>query len=76
LLLAGDESDRQAARSALTQTALAALAGRETPAHAGRDQAVRQAEIRRLALALGQAWRELKHNRAQLLAIAGSGRAR
>jgi transposase len=62
-------TDRQAARSPLTQTALAALAGREVPADAGRDQAVRQAEILRLALALSQAWRELKENRAQPLAI-------
>lgn len=69
LLLAGDDTDRQAARSPLTQTALAALAGREVPADAGRDQAVRQAEILRLALALSQAWRELKENRAQPLAI-------
>ena len=51
------------------QTALAALAGRELPAGASREQAVRQAEIRRLALALGQARRQLKDNRAQLLAI-------
>jgi transposase len=69
LLLAGDDTDRQAARSALTQTTLTAQAGREIPAHAGRDQLVRQAEIRRLALALDQAWHELKENRAQLLAI-------
>jgi transposase len=51
LLLAGDDTDRRAARSALTQKALTALAGRELPAHGTRDQAVRQAEIRRLALA-------------------------
>ncbi|MEV5750428.1 transposase [Actinoallomurus sp. NPDC052308] len=69
LLLAGDDTDRQAARSPLTQAALAALADRELPADAGRDQVVRQAEIRRLALALTQAWRELEDNRAQLLAI-------
>ena len=49
--------------------ALAALAGRELPAHASREHAVRQAEIGRLALALGQARRQLKDNRAQLLAI-------
>ena len=69
LLLAGDDADRRAARKALTQTALAALAGRELPADARRDQAVRHAEIRRLALALGQARQQLKDNRAQLLAI-------
>ena len=69
LLLAGDDTDRRAARKALTSTALATLADRELPAHAGRDHAVRQAEIRRLALALGQARRQLKDNRTQLLAI-------
>jgi transposase len=69
LLLAGDDTDRRAARKALPGRALAALADREIPAHAQREQAVRQAEIRRLALALGQARRQLKDNRAQLLAI-------
>ena len=69
LLLAGDDTDRQAARKALTQTALAALAGRELPAGACREQAVRHAEIRRLALALSQARQQLRDNRAQLLAI-------
>ena len=39
------------------------------PAGARRDHAIRQAEITRIALALGQARRELKDNRAQLLAI-------
>jgi transposase len=53
----------------LSKTALAALAGRELPAHAGREHAIRQAEIARLALALGQARGQLKDNRAQLLAI-------
>ena len=69
LLLAGDDTDCRAARKALSNAALAALAGRELPTGAGRDQAVRQAEIRCLALALGQARRELKDNRRQLLAI-------
>jgi transposase len=69
LLLAGDDADRRAARKALTQSALAALAGRDLPAGARRDQAVRHAEIRRLAVALDQARRQLKDNQAQLLAI-------
>lgn len=73
LLLAGDDTDRQAARGALSQKSLAALADRELSAPAGRDQIVRQAEIRRLALALAQAWHELKDNRAQLLAIVDDG---
>ena len=69
LLLAGDDADRRSARTTLSGRALAALAGREPPADASREQAVRQAEIGRLALALGQARRQLKDNRAQLLAI-------
>ena len=69
LLLAGDDADRQAARSALTGRALAALAGRELPAQATREHTVRQAEIARLAHALNQARCQLRDNRAQLLAI-------
>jgi transposase len=69
LLLSGEDSDRQAARAALTATALAVLAGRDTPTGVGREHAVRHAEIRRLALALQQARRELAANRKQLLAI-------
>jgi transposase len=69
LLLAGEDTDRRAARGALTDTALAGLAQRKLPAAAGRDQAIRQAEIRRLALALRQGRRQLKDNRKQLLAI-------
>ena len=69
LLLAGDDTDRRGARKTLAKTALAALAGRALPADASRERAVRQAEIRRLALALGHARRQLKDNRAQLLAI-------
>jgi transposase len=69
LLLTGGDTDRRAARKALSGTALAALAGREVPADASREQAVRQAEIRRLALVLNQARHQLKDNRAQLLAI-------
>jgi transposase len=69
LLLAGEDSDRRAARGTLTQAALKALAGRELHADASREQAVRHAEIRRLALALIQARHQLRDNRAQLLAI-------
>jgi transposase len=69
LLLAGDDADRRAARATLSGKALAALAGRDLPAQASREQTVRQAEIRRLAEALGQARRQLKDNQAQLLAI-------
>jgi len=69
LLLGGDDTGRRAARTTLSGKALTALAGRELPADAGREHAVRQAEISRLALALRQGRRQLKDNRAQLLAI-------
>jgi len=69
LLLAGEDTDRRAARNALTQRALATLAGRELPADASREHAVRHAEICRLAVALGQARHQLQDNHAQLLAI-------
>jgi transposase len=54
LLLTGDDTDRQAARKALTHRALAALAGRELGVDACREQGVRNGEIRRLALALSR----------------------
>jgi transposase len=69
LLLTGDDTDRRAARKALSKTALAILAGRQLPAHASREHAIRQAEIARLALALAQARCQLTDNRSQLLAI-------
>ncbi len=69
LLPAGDDAGRRAARATLAGKALATLAGREIPVQASRDQAVRQAGIRRLALALDQARQQLRDNRAQLLAI-------
>ncbi len=69
LLLCGDDTDRRAARGALTAAALTMLAQRDAPAGAGRDHAVRLGEIRRLALAVQQARLELAANRKQLLAI-------
>jgi hypothetical protein len=59
LLLAGDDTDRVVARGALTETLLAGLARRRLHADAGRDQAVRHAEIRRLTLALQPAREQL-----------------
>jgi transposase len=69
LLLAGDDTDRRAARGALTETVLAGLVHRKLRGDAGRDQAVRHAEIRRLALAVRHARCQLKTNHDQLLAI-------
>jgi len=69
LLRDGDDTDRRHARTRLTDTVLVSVARRRLPAHASRDQAVRHAEIRRLAVALRQAARALKANRAQLTTI-------
>lgn len=70
LLLSGDDADRQSARGTLSETALASLARRRSPREASRAQAVRHAEIRRLAVALREAARALKDNRKQLQTIA------
>jgi len=69
LLLGGDDNDRDTARASLTQATLRRLARRRPPALPSLEQAVRQAEIRRLALALRAARAELKANRTQLQAI-------
>jgi transposase len=69
LLLGGDDADRQLARDALTDSTLARLARRRPPADASRQHGVRQAEIRRLAVALREAARQLAANRAQLQTI-------
>jgi transposase len=69
LLLGGDDTDRQLARGALSETVLAALVRRRSPRDADRAQAVRHGELRRLALALREGSRALKANRTQLAAI-------
>jgi transposase len=69
LLLGGDDAEREVARATLTDAVLAGLARRREPREASREQAVRHAEIRRLALALREARRALSANRAQLQAI-------
>jgi transposase len=66
LLLAGNDTDRQTARSRLTDTHLATLARRRLPPDASREQTIRHAEIRRLALALREGARQLSANRKQL----------
>jgi transposase len=60
LLRDGHDADRRLARTRFTDTVLASLARRRLPADASRDQAVRHGEIRRLAVALRQATRELE----------------
>lgn len=69
LLRDGDDRDRDLARAHLSDARLAALARRRPPRDASRALAVRQGEIRRLALALREASRALKANRAELDAI-------
>jgi transposase len=63
------DDDGRLARAALTDTTLTGLARRRLPRDATRAQAVRHDEIRRLAIALREAARALKANRAQLQAI-------
>jgi transposase len=69
LLRDGDDRDRHLARARLTDTTLSGLARRRLPREASREQTVRHCEIRRLAMALRQAGRALKANRAELAAI-------
>jgi transposase len=66
---AHDDTDRQLARAALTDATLTRLARRRLPRDASREQAIRHAEIRRLALAIHDARQALKDNRAQLQSI-------
>jgi transposase len=69
LLRDGNDTDRRLARARLTDAVLAGLVRRRQPAGSSREQAVRHAEIRRLALALREAARALKANRTELAAI-------
>jgi transposase len=69
LLRDGSDADRRLARGKLTTTNLSELVRRRQPREASRAQAVRHAEIRRLALALSEAARMLKANKAELAAI-------
>jgi transposase len=69
LLRDGDDHDRDLARASLSLTTLTALARRRPPCDASRTQAVRHAEVRRLAVALRDAARALKANRANLSTI-------
>jgi transposase len=70
LLRDGGDYDRDLARRCRLGIAiLAGLARRPQPSGASRAQAVRHAEIRRLALALQDAAQQLKANHAQLATI-------
>jgi Transposase len=63
LLLTGDNDDRIRARAAMTTPALAAIARRRPRRDETREQAVRRAEARRLALGIRDADRDLKDKR-------------
>lgn len=69
LLLTGDGTDRRVARAALTEAVLISLARCPEPPDATRQQSVRHAEIRRLAVVLIATGRELKANSTQLQTI-------
>ncbi|MEY2431057.1 MAG: transposase [Acidimicrobiaceae bacterium] len=69
LLLAGDDADRELARSRLGAARLAGLIRRRLPRDADRAHAVRHAEIRRLAVALRDTGQVIRTNRAQLAGI-------
>ena len=71
LLLSGDDTDRALARGKLTDADLNTLARRRQPREATRAQAVRHAEIRRLAVALRDGRRAINDNRRQLQRIVG-----
>jgi transposase len=69
LLLSGDDTDRALGRGKFTDADLNTLARRHQPREATRAQAVRHAEIRRLAVALRDGRRALNDNRRQLQRI-------
>jgi transposase len=66
LLLTGPDSDRSLARGRLTLTVLDTLIRRLTPPEATRADAIRQAEIRRLATTIRDLHRHLHDNHRQL----------
>jgi len=69
LLLGGDETDRDLARGTLTDRRLSVLVRRRGRDRETREQAVRRAELRRLAIAIRLAVQELAANKDQLLSV-------
>jgi transposase len=69
LLRDGDDVDRRLARGELTVTILSELVERRLHRCASRQQAIRHAEINHLTVAVRDAGRTLKTNRAELAAI-------
>jgi transposase len=66
LLLTGDEDDRVCARGPMNVAALSAIARRRPRRDDSREQAVRRAEARRLAVGIRDATADLKANKTQL----------
>jgi len=71
LLLTGDDLDRTSARGPMNPPRLTAIARRRGGRDETREQAVRRAEARRLALAIRDAGAELKDNKTQLGQLVG-----
>jgi transposase len=69
LLLTGDATDRQLSRGTVTHAWLERIARRRGSTEHSREQAVRRAEARRLALAIRAALEDLTANRTQLAQI-------
>jgi transposase len=69
LLLTGGDTDRTLARRTLTEAALTHVIRRRLPQDASRMDAIRQQELRRLAVSVRQLTRQLKDNQLQLRAI-------
>jgi len=69
LLLGGDDRDRALSHGRVAAAWLEQIIRRRAGTDETREQAVRRAEARRLAIAIRDADRELKTNRAQLTAI-------
>ena len=69
LLLTGEESDRQLSRGPLNLATLVRIARRRGRTGETREQVVRRAEARRLALAVHDATHQLGDNKQQLAAL-------
>lgn len=69
LLLTGDNDDRIQARAPLNTAALTTITRRRPRRDETREQAVRRAEARRLAIGIRNADRDLKDNKTQLATL-------
>jgi transposase len=72
LLLTGDDADRQLCRAAMSDATLHLIARRRGRLAESKEQQVRRAEARRLALAIKQATDDLAANKKQLAELVDS----